>query len=1073
MIMKKTTLWKSLFLLCALIVGSTSVWATEKKITLTYSTFSLTTSYSKKSATVSNIGFTVDKGYKGSGNVIQMNSSQGSGTLYNTTAITGLKSIKVNVSSGNKTYTITTGTSQNPTANSQTGTTGGTYNAVSGDTYFQLKVSGASYFSSIEITYDEPDANQVATPGISIPTATPFVTSKVVTMNCTTEGASIYYTMTTDGSTPADPTTSSTLYDDSNKPTISSTTKFKAIAVKANMTNSSVGTATFTKETVYDGISALNAVITSTETSYYIRLTDAQITYVESSDAGNAFLNDATAGIYLYTTDTYTLNTKYNGIYRCKTKTTNNWARITKFEEIEDCASEVAAAMEPVEMTASDLEENFAANVSRQIKITNHTLPNTANKLTTNITLYNIYHDDLEKSKTYTLIGYPSWYNTGKQFRVVEAYIKPEMPSFTPETSTEFNGDITISLACETEGVTMYYTTDGNAPTTSSTVYNSETGIVISGVTADVTIKAIAVKDGMVSDVASSTYAYKAVAKPYFSPVTESALFYGETVTIATATAGEVSIYYTTDGTDPTTESTKYMAPVAIIADNTILKAIAVKGDDISSIGDATYTIKNPEAPTFTVEEGAVPRNTVVTINSREGTTIYYTTDGTDAETGTNSNSNSVEVTIDEGMTIKAIAADPLNKKSPENTATYTIAQVAKPVFSEAAGVVTMGTQVTITSTTEGASIYYTLDGTTPTSSSNIYNGYVVIAKDETIKAIAIKENYVDSEVANVAYTVAGENEGIVFGNLGYETGSDLSTVNGTDVTLTFAKNTGSNGPKYYTGSNGAPNTARIYDKNTLAVSSSENIAAIVFSIYEGSSNIALKTGESGTFAGGATKIWTTDAGASTKSVTFLASGTIKIVSVTVFFEATGESATIGTSKLAGFCSEYAHNFSSTGLTAYKAKVNEGQVVLSPVTDGIVPAYTGVVLNGDADVYEIPFATTDATTDFSDNEMVGVTQRTQVLWNPSDGVYNYILQQGQFNKATTGYLKPNRAYLSTSYAVPNNAKALTIVFEDAATGINGVEEIAPVTKTRKVVKNGRLVIETANGEFTIDGARVK
>ena len=138
--------------------------------------------------------------------------------------------------------------------------------------------------------------------------------------------------MTTDGSTPADPTTSSTLYDDSNKPTISSTTKFKAIAVKANMTNSSVGTATFTKETVYDGISALNAVITSTETSYYIRLTDAQITYVESSDAGNAFLNDATAGIYLYTTDTYTLNTKYNGIYRCKSKTTNNWARITKFE---------------------------------------------------------------------------------------------------------------------------------------------------------------------------------------------------------------------------------------------------------------------------------------------------------------------------------------------------------------------------------------------------------------------------------------------------------------------------------------------------------------------------------------------------------------------------------------------------------------------------------------------------------------------------------------------------------------------------------------------------------------------
>ncbi len=109
----------------------------------------------KKTATVDGIGFTVDQGYKGSGNVIQMNSTKGSGILYNTTAISGLKSITVNVSSGDKTYTITTGTSEKPTANSQTGTTTRTYNATSGDTYFQLKVSGASYFSSIVITYED------------------------------------------------------------------------------------------------------------------------------------------------------------------------------------------------------------------------------------------------------------------------------------------------------------------------------------------------------------------------------------------------------------------------------------------------------------------------------------------------------------------------------------------------------------------------------------------------------------------------------------------------------------------------------------------------------------------------------------------------------------------------------------------------------------------------------------------------------------------------------------------------------------------------------------------------------
>ena len=126
----------------------------DKTITLTYESFGLS-SYDVYDATVEGYGFTVNQGYKGTGNTIQMNSSRGQGILFNSTAIPGLKSITVNVASGNNTYTITTGTSQNPTANSQTGTTGGTYNAVSGDTYFQLKVSGACYFTSIVITYSE------------------------------------------------------------------------------------------------------------------------------------------------------------------------------------------------------------------------------------------------------------------------------------------------------------------------------------------------------------------------------------------------------------------------------------------------------------------------------------------------------------------------------------------------------------------------------------------------------------------------------------------------------------------------------------------------------------------------------------------------------------------------------------------------------------------------------------------------------------------------------------------------------------------------------------------------------
>ena len=159
---KHLKLFFALFAMLALGVGN--AWGAEKTITLTYSDFGLTTSYVQKTATVDGIGFTVNQGYKGSGNVIQMNSTKGSGILYNTTSIAGLKSITVNVSSGSKTYTITSGTMQTPSGNSQTGTATKTFSIPSGDTYFQLKVSGASYFSSIVITYDDSNSGG-ETPG--------------------------------------------------------------------------------------------------------------------------------------------------------------------------------------------------------------------------------------------------------------------------------------------------------------------------------------------------------------------------------------------------------------------------------------------------------------------------------------------------------------------------------------------------------------------------------------------------------------------------------------------------------------------------------------------------------------------------------------------------------------------------------------------------------------------------------------------------------------------------------------------------------------------------------------------
>ena len=151
-------------------------------------------------------------------------------------------------------------------------------------------------------------------------------------------------------------------------------------------------------------------------------------------------------------------------------------------------------------------------------------------------------------------------------------------------------------------------------------------------------------------------------------------------------------------------------------------------------------------------------------------------------------------------------------------------------------------------------------------------------------------------------------------------------------------------------------------------------------------------------------------------------------------------SVTIGESHYLSYCFMNKLDFSETDVKAYKASVDgEGKVTLTKVD--VVPAGEGVVLYCETpDTYSIPVTTKDAS-DVTGNQMVGVLVRTQVVWNPTADVYNYILQQGKFNKATDGYLKPNRAYLSTSYDVTAlGAKALSVVFaEDETDGIRSIE----------------------------------
>jgi rhamnogalacturonyl hydrolase YesR len=82
--------------------------------------------------------------------------------------------------------------------------------------------------------------------------------------------------------------------------------------------------------------------------------------------------------------------------------------------------------------------------------------------------------------------------------------------------------------------------------------------------------------------------------------------------------------------------------------------------------------------------------------------------------------------------------------------------QVAAPTFSPASGTYTAAQTVSIRTATTGATIRYTLDGTSPSSTvGTVYTAPITVASTTTVKAIAYKLNMLDSSVSTATYTIS------------------------------------------------------------------------------------------------------------------------------------------------------------------------------------------------------------------------------------------------------------------------------------------------------------------------------
>lgn len=421
-------------------------------------------------------------------------------------------------------------------------------------------------------------------------------------------------------------------------------------------------------------------------------------------------------------------------------------------------------------------------------------------------------------------------------------------PQFSPVDGTTFTTTQSVTVTSSTAGAAIV--TCQGAGCTPSTTYSGP--ITLSATTI---LRASATASGFApSTISQATYTKVtpgAVATPTFSPAAPLTFTNSINVGISTATAG-ATLYYTTDGSTPTTGSTVYTGPILVSSTQTV-KAIGTNvggGFTTSAVGSATYTaslflgnnlLDNSTSNTYpgafngiyavtgTASGGynitgcVVNQGTAaVTSGSHTACVVNLATSPTTQSanalcSGTYTNTGSTGTIAQIAMSgcptlaantaywISSITDDPLqpsglgfndcgstctggpptlgvgtyasfyfggtygtytgmptilNKGLDQVTQYLTLtpatATAATPIISPASSTFPTSVSVTITDTTPGAVIHYTVDGSTPTGSSPTYSGAISVTTTTTVQAIAIAGGFLNSAIAANTYTITG-----------------------------------------------------------------------------------------------------------------------------------------------------------------------------------------------------------------------------------------------------------------------------------------------------------------------------
>jgi Chitobiase/beta-hexosaminidase C-terminal domain/Concanavalin A-like lectin/glucanases superfamily len=244
-------------------------------------------------------------------------------------------------------------------------------------------------------------------------------------------------------------------------------------------------------------------------------------------------------------------------------------------------------------------------------------------------------------------------------------------------------------------------------------------------------------------------------------------------VTLQSSTAG-AAIYYTTNGSTPSQSSTLYTGTMTL-TNSAVVKAKAFKsGYNSSGEASASFTVNQlfnfslSNSGDKSATAGSSVTNSIsATLVSGSAQPVTFSASGLPSGATASFSPNSCSPSCSSTLTISTSSSTPAGSSSITVTAsgggvtkttTFNLGvglpTVATPTISPNGGTYTGSVPVSLQTSTAGASIYYTTNGSTPTQSSTLYTGAMTLTNSSVVKAKAFKSGYNASSEASATFTI-------------------------------------------------------------------------------------------------------------------------------------------------------------------------------------------------------------------------------------------------------------------------------------------------------------------------------